>query len=363
MDSARLSGLWTDVMSNEASVCDSARQFAPDVAAKMQELLDEDDEWQQRLQRWKARQQSKAAVKQEGPEGKDEGKAQADRMDVDDEAEPDESELMRKNKQRQWTLLRLLRRYDFPLFQKSDGKLDRVVDELKKRRQQAADKAAKEHTERTKAEEEAKDAAKETADGSEAEVVVATDDETGSRMDEAGKDGDGEKLEAGTDEMAQGEDGMAAIELERKSEPADDPTAGGKEPPDTEERVEAEREEDDEEEREEARSSRRGEARDDDSPRTGAKRRTDAAGSDDDTGDSSKRQRTEDEADVQQHSKAQQTLRGRPLTRRLLLCLRLSWPLPAAAASTNTNTASSLFCCFVGRTEDIHSLLSETGVV
>jgi len=141
MGGEKLSEFSTDVLSNDESVRDGARKVAPDLDAKTQKLLDEDDEWQQRTERWKKAQQRREAVKKEKEESKEEEKDGGDRMDEDggeeeDEAEPDESELMRKNKQWQWTLLRLLRRYDCRLFQKSDGKLDKVVDELKKRRQQ-----------------------------------------------------------------------------------------------------------------------------------------------------------------------------------------------------------------------------------
>ena len=98
--------------------------------------------------------------------------------------------------------------------------------------------------------------------------------------------------------MAAGDE--AAIELERKTEPAEE--VAGREAQESEERVEAEREEEEDEEREEGRSSRRGESRDDDSLRVAGKRRTGAAEGDDNDegGDRGKRQRVENEADAQQ---------------------------------------------------------------
>ena len=329
MGGEQLSELWTSVLPNEESVRDGARSFAPSLDVKLQELLDEDDEWQQRLERWKKGQQRRDALKKEKETVKEEHKKRDDdddedkmavdaaadkddeqqqRQDEEDEEEdePDESLLLRKDKHRQWRLLRLLRRYDFPLFQKSDGKLDKLVDELKKRRQQAADKAAKEQTERTKAAaEEAKEVATQTAaDGTDAAVAVG-DEESGARIEEAKDGGEGEKMEAGTDEMAQADDGMAAapIELERKTEPTDETTV--KEAEETTERAEAaERDEveDEEDEREEARGSSRrgGEAREADSPRAAGKRRSDTADSDDDSAEGGKRRKVDDEADAQQ---------------------------------------------------------------
>ena len=311
MGSAVLSALWSEVSPNEEAVRDGARSFAPELEVKLQELLDEDDQWQRRLQRWKRRQ----AMKKEKEESKEEEKGSADRMDEDgaddeDDTEPDESELLRKNKQRQWTMLRLLRRADFPLFQKSDGKLDKVVDEMKRRRQQATDKAARdrEQSERTKAEEEAKEATKETAEAADAVVAGAAEEDGGGSRAEEGKEGDAEKMEGGSDEMAQADE--AAIELERKTDPGDE--AGGKAAQDTEERAEREPDEDEEEdEREEARSSRRAEARGgDDSPRAAGKRRGDTAGSDDDSGESGKRQKVDDETDAQQQAGDEQADRA-----------------------------------------------------
>ena len=304
MGGAKLSELWRDVASNEQSVRDGARNFAPDLEVKLKELLDEDDEWQLRVERWKKIQEKRAAVKKEKEQSeKKEEVNSEDRMEEDgggdgeeDETEPDESELLRKNKQRAWVLLRLLRRSDFALFVKSEGKLDKVVDELKKRRKQAADKAAKEQSERSKVEEEVKEATRDAADGVEA-AVAAVDEEVDASADEA-KDVEAEKMEAGADEMAQGDE--AAIELERKTEPAED--ASGKELQEPEERPEPEpeREEEEDEEREEARSSRRGETRDEDSPRESVKRRSGADGSDeDDSSEGGKRQKVEGEAEAQ----------------------------------------------------------------
>ena len=139
MGGEKLAELWGSVLSNEESVVDGNRGFSPLLQSKLDELLEEEDDWQERKRKAAERKASRASVK---PEGQAEGAERlTDEVEGETDEELDEKSLLRNDKQRQWTLLRLLRRSDFVLFQKADGgSLDGVVEELKRRRQAEEEK-------------------------------------------------------------------------------------------------------------------------------------------------------------------------------------------------------------------------------
>ena len=137
MGGEKLAELWGSVLSNEESIVGN-RGFAPDLQAKLSELLEEEDEWQEKKRKAAERVAKREVVKQEGQAGGEE--AMTDDGEGQEDEELDERSLLRKDKQRQWTLLRLLRRSDFALFQKSDGSLDAVVEELTRQRKAEEEK-------------------------------------------------------------------------------------------------------------------------------------------------------------------------------------------------------------------------------
>ena len=281
MGGRALAELWAGVLSNEEAVRDGNRGFAPDVQSRLKELLDEDDDWQERKRRAAERAGRKATAKTGS------GHTMTDADGGDDEEEPlDESALLRKNKQRQWTTLRLLRRWDFALFQKSDGSLDGVVEELKRRRKAEQDQAAKLRAaepvkEETKEEEDIKPAEADAGEATEAAAGTVKEEEKGDEVAEevdVDADADVDKIE---------------LEIHR---PAEEKGGEGEE---AGEKAAVEADGEDDDDRSESRRRGGAEKDDEEDDAAGRKRKSEQlVDDDDDDEERRKKRRTSDDAEA-----------------------------------------------------------------
>ena len=297
MGSEALAELWSASPDNEESIRDGARVFAPELQPKLDALLEEEDDWQRRKKRAADRK-----LKQERKNGDAAAEASAssaspspesEQMQEEEEEELDESQLLRHNPQRQWTLLRLLRRCDHSLFLRSEGTLDGLVEELKRRRKAREELQAKE---RERGEKEEKETDKEAEKEAEAEAVVPD-----AGKDEA-KDAAIVKQEPKAEEEmetaeADGEGEPEPLELEL-SRPQEEAKA---EPEEAEKAAEAEVEADDEDDGDSRRKRRAeeggvGDAGEDDGDGGSRKRKGDDGIEDDEDGERRKKRKNDEAA-------------------------------------------------------------------